>query len=72
MRPPTQLRRRDHSPARTACGEQFPGAVGWALADCAPDMMFSPATNTALSTVVAKESVPFKLAGAFPYVQVTG
>ena len=31
-----------------------------------------PATNTALSTVVAKESVPFKLAGAFPYVQVTG
>jgi hypothetical protein len=29
-------------------------------------MMFSLATNTALSTVVAKESVPFKLAGAFP------
>ena len=45
---------------------------GRSLTDCAPDVMFSPATNTALSTVVTKESVPFKPAGTFPYVPVTG
>ena len=39
---------------------------GRSLTDCAPDVMFSLATNTALSTVVTKESVPFKPAGTFP------
>ena len=34
-------------------------------------MMFSPATNTALSTVVTKDSVPFKPTDTFPYVPVT-
>jgi len=34
--------------------------------------MFSLATNTALSTGLTKESVPFKPADTFPYVPVTG
>ena len=44
---------------------------GRSLTDSAPDVMFSLATNTALSTAVTKESVPFKPAGTFPYVPVT-
>ena len=34
--------------------------VAWGTTASAPDVMFSLATNTALSTVVTKESVPFK------------
>src|SRR6516164_4288808 len=45
---------------------------GRSLTDSAPDVMFSLATNTALSTVVTKESVPFKPTGTFPYVPVIG
>ena len=42
------------------------------LTDSARDVMFSLATNTALSTGLTKESVPFKPADTFPYVPVTG
>jgi len=42
------------------------------LIDSAPDVMFSLATNTALSTAVTKESVPVKPADTFPYVPVIG
>jgi hypothetical protein len=45
---------------------------GRSLIDNAPDVMFSLATNTALSTVVTKESVPFKPTDTFPYVPVIG
>jgi hypothetical protein len=45
---------------------------GRSLIDSAPDVMFSLATNTALSTVVSKESVPFKPTDTFPYVPVIG
>jgi hypothetical protein len=45
---------------------------GRSLIDSAPDVMFSLATNTALSTVVTKESVPFKPTDTFPYVPVIG
>jgi hypothetical protein len=45
---------------------------GRSLIDSAPDVMFSAATNTGLSTVVTKESVPFKPADTFPYVPATG
>jgi hypothetical protein len=45
---------------------------GRSLTDSAPNVMFSLATNTALSTAVTKDSVPFKSAGTFPYVPVTG
>ena len=45
---------------------------GRSLTDSAPDVMFSLATNTALSTVVTKESVPFKPTDTFPYVPVIG
>jgi hypothetical protein len=45
---------------------------GRSLIDNAPDVMFSLATNTALSTVVTKESVPFKPTHSFPYVPVIG
>src|SRR6516162_1969649 len=45
---------------------------GRSLTDSAPDVMFSLATNTALSTAVTKDSVPFKPADTFPYVPVTG
>jgi hypothetical protein len=44
---------------------------GRSLTDSAPDVMFSLATNTALSTVVTKDSVPFKPTDTFPYVPVT-
>jgi hypothetical protein len=45
---------------------------GRSLIDSAPDVMFSLATNTALSTVVSKESVPFRPTDTFPYVPVIG
>jgi hypothetical protein len=45
---------------------------GRSLIDNAADVMFSLATNTALSTVVTKESVPFQPTDAFPYVPVIG
>jgi hypothetical protein len=45
---------------------------GRSLIDSTPDVMFSLATNTALSTAVTKESVPFKPTDTFPYVPITG
>ena len=45
---------------------------GPSLIDSAPDVMFSLATNTALSTAVTKESVPVKPSDTFPYVPVIG
>jgi hypothetical protein len=50
----------------------FAGWNGRSLIDSAPDVMFSLATNTALTTAVTKDSVPFKPTTTFPYVPVTG
>jgi hypothetical protein len=41
---------------------------GRSLIDCAPDVMFSLATNTAFTTAVTKESVPVKPTLTFPYI----
>ncbi|GAA2023980.1 hypothetical protein GCM10009839_22110 [Catenulispora yoronensis] len=43
---------------------------GRSLIDSAPDVMFSLATNTAFTTAVTKESVPFKPTDTFPYAPV--
>jgi hypothetical protein len=45
---------------------------GRSLTDSAPDVMFSLATNTALTTAVTMDSVPFKPTTTFPYVPVIG
>jgi hypothetical protein len=45
---------------------------GRSLTDSTPDVMFSLATKTALSTAVTKGPVPVKPADTFPYVPVIG
>jgi hypothetical protein len=45
---------------------------GRSLMDSAPDIMFSLTTNTAFTTAVTKDSVPFKPTSTFPYVPVIG